>query len=650
MRATSSGWSSRHAARVERELVLARGSDVRGRVLDARTRAPIAGARVGTGLSDDETYGLVRTDDDGRYRIAGGVERTTRVLHAVAPGYALGRQRTGRPTIDFFLEPGAQARGRVLAPDGSPIEGARVSAHAYSDGPGARWLDSVDSAVTDVDGIFRLGGLAAKRSHDLWIVTPAGPHLHRQIVNPSLAVPIELGDLVVAAGATVTVMLRDAGGVALRQHEAVLSRLEPGGRAHRSHQRVVAALTNDLGRASFTSVAPGTYVLRVNLPGAGGDIRSFRPIVTVPPHEAHVVASFDTGTLRSRLRALDEDGAPIADLQIAAFYGPSHVEAYLAGHVLGGGTTDANGWLDLHVPPGAPFNVYTWTAGHERTPIPIPAGVSEHEVVFHAAAAFSGRLLDRAGRPIADARIRITGEGRDEVVLTTDRDGTFRRRLPKGERVTARFEGEVLDPVSRNPKLIPFEAERPALLSDAQKVVLKVRSVPTREVLEVRVLAPNGDALAGWTVRAIGVDAGATTDHDGVARLENLYGLPCDIAVDWTPSRDRPWLVPATRVVPDGQRIEIRLVAGRPVDGRLVFPDGTPAAGGTVSRFLTPPAPPLAYPVDPAGRFFFVVTKTATHVSLKGRATDAQGRAHAMARWQDVSTGSGHVTVMLDSP
>ncbi len=125
------------------------GFEIGGRVTDPDGR-PLIGARVATahlGLAGH----FVTSGQDGTYSITSAQPGRRRYsMTASHPGYAaksLWVDGGGkRAQADFALARGATVEGRVVAPDGSPVQGAHVRVARITD-------------VTTADGSFRLADL-----------------------------------------------------------------------------------------------------------------------------------------------------------------------------------------------------------------------------------------------------------------------------------------------------------------------------------------------------------------------------------------------------------------------------------------------------------------------------------------------------------
>lgn len=162
-------------------LALAPPCTVRGEVVDADSRAPIAGARVSAGpstpwpdaLADATTPPAVRADHAGRFEIA-GVPAGRIDLRAASDGHVSQRAgpfaaTTQSPPMVIELSAEASLSGRIVDPTGRALAGAELqimppatdatdfAALVAAAAPRSAEAPSVRSAP---DGRFRIGGLA----------------------------------------------------------------------------------------------------------------------------------------------------------------------------------------------------------------------------------------------------------------------------------------------------------------------------------------------------------------------------------------------------------------------------------------------------------------------------------------------------------
>jgi len=129
---------------------------INGQVIDAVTRAPVAGATVKIGDSS------VRTGRDGRFsldKVASGEHR----IVTSKPGYVTDEQtvvadeKNSVPDVTVRMTAAGVISGRIVDDEGRPVRGAPVEALAYGYTNGHRQLVTRgNSATTNDRGEFRL--------------------------------------------------------------------------------------------------------------------------------------------------------------------------------------------------------------------------------------------------------------------------------------------------------------------------------------------------------------------------------------------------------------------------------------------------------------------------------------------------------------
>jgi hypothetical protein len=139
------------------EVPLVRGRDVRGKVVDATTGRPVAGAVVRGYWGETR---LLRTGPDGGFLLP---RFWFRAFQVRAPGFAVRTHQlpedAGSPGVSeetVRLEPGFVARGRLTDLDGRPLAGARLRI-LTSDPAGDRSISA--GPYTRADGAFVFVGL-----------------------------------------------------------------------------------------------------------------------------------------------------------------------------------------------------------------------------------------------------------------------------------------------------------------------------------------------------------------------------------------------------------------------------------------------------------------------------------------------------------
>ncbi len=327
----------------------------------------------------------------------------------------------------------------------------------------------------------------------------------------------------------------------------------------------------------------------------------------------------DPGTLD--VRAVDGDGAPVAD---------AHVDAWI-GRTRLAGTTDGDGtWHDETVPPGSAKLRATAPDGREGEagPVAVSPGASTHVLVVLApAVALGGRVVDaRSGLPVEGAEVDVARPGRGVSFGTTGPDGTFGPAVagPAGARVlvAARAPG-------RRPTLLPvvLAAGAPAMevrvpLSEASDVAGRVVDDEGRPVAGARVTTTSDGVLD----RA---PPGVTTDEQGRFALPPpgppAPGRRVSIVAEGPEGRAALSLRPDETV----SDVVLVLVPGATVQGRVVDGEGR-ALAGVVAR-LEPVWGRLPDRGRPGARTSLLLSMSGSDAGFPTASTDAEGRFEVRA-------------------
>lgn len=193
---------------VAADIDLPRGGSVAGQLVDGRTGAPIAGARISASMTDYPSAAPVAIDvttDNGAYAISGlppvpidlAVEPPSGRPYVPAAGATVDALRVdgGSAIVDkvIRLQLGAEIRGRVLDDAGEPV--ARASVRAVGCSP-----TCPPEALSDVTGGYRLVGVAPGAGVRVEAVAGQGLlsrwFLGADPAAPATAVDVDAGDLV----------------------------------------------------------------------------------------------------------------------------------------------------------------------------------------------------------------------------------------------------------------------------------------------------------------------------------------------------------------------------------------------------------------------------------------------------------------------
>ncbi len=224
------------------ELALEPAFPVAGRVLDARTGAPIAGAEVALWTYAERD--TVTTGADGTFRHPRFPARApAQQLAARAAGYGVAVRYlrigpdggwkisahsaneeslagTGTPWVELALVPELVVRGRVLDERGQALAGARVSAEGFFHALASVATRDHVEGRSDATGRFELAGLRSDIGHSLLVEAPGRAGLLREL--ESGATRLEAGELVLTRETVLAGAVVDPDGQPMADVEVVL--------------------------------------------------------------------------------------------------------------------------------------------------------------------------------------------------------------------------------------------------------------------------------------------------------------------------------------------------------------------------------------------------------------------------------------------
>jgi protocatechuate 3,4-dioxygenase beta subunit len=594
-------------------IALARGRTITGRVTDAETGTPIAGARVGMNWVLDHP---VTTGADGTYVLPGWTGQGIRDVHALAAGYGRGQTVVGAASVvDFALVKGDTAVGRVIGPDRAPIAGAVVAVVGSARGDREQVI-STAGGTTAPDGRFALAGLRRDLPHTL-VVMAAGHGRTLVDFDPRTGGPgrIDLGDIALPLGRTLSGRILRHDGTTVSDVQIVLKganadrgRLREGGKAiedswYGSTEEATAAAD---GRFAFIDLAPGTYGIEAWTPG----MTSRHVTVKVPADAdpAPVEIRFDPGRT-IRITVVDDEGKPVPSAYIFASEGSGPFNQVTRLDAQGTTTllvTDSLTSIVVHPPDERSEDARRFLPWSPE--FPVTPETREIRCVLKRGVALAGRVVGPDGAGVALAGVEVWSRGAFVTSLIADDEGRFEATVsPHDGPYALRLDGSAGGwQALRDAGLTGSVDDVPA---GATGVVVKARPVARDHVQVVRVRDPDGRPVEGATVRAFwALEAGkatATTDAAGVATLAGLPDLPCAWRAE--PGSGEGDLLPTrgTRTLPSDVPVEIALRRGVRVRGRVVLPPD--AAGQSVHIDLMQVSSGRRLTVDPAHPDFSAV-------------------------------------------
>jgi hypothetical protein len=250
---------------------VAAGVSLRGRVIDAVTRDPLAGAEV----TDSWTFTrIVRSGADGRFVLPGLTDEHGCVIHARARGYAtFTANLTGTlgNEAEVALVRGAEVIGRCVTDDGAPVVSAYVALgasfrHGGAGGVHTDWI----RAVLGVDGRFVASGLRPDQHYWLYAgCRDLGTRVYALPRRLAAGERLDVGDVNLRPAGGIEGCVVDERGepwsdteVSLRGSNADSQRLLASRAAEEVAQFMTTrSRTDQRGVFRFTDLAAGTYEL-----------------------------------------------------------------------------------------------------------------------------------------------------------------------------------------------------------------------------------------------------------------------------------------------------------------------------------------------------------------------------------------------------
>jgi protocatechuate 3,4-dioxygenase beta subunit len=585
--------SSEPSAAVQFTLPL-RAAKLAGRVLDAASRQPIAGALV---WPADDLAAFTRSDPQGRYQVREpdlSPGRRDAQLVATADGASfavddlvrLGSSRTRseaglRPGPTLYLRPAATVVAKVTDEKGRPLEGAetRIKSNFHP------FL-----ARSDAQGTLRLKLAGARDPAELLTThpdfLPARSWLGSLAIRGDRPVKVVLRR---GARASATIVSQDGQPVAGAQ--GILSPW-PWPDAEDT-DRKLQALSDGRGLLAFTGVLPGKYNLLVR---AEGRAPPCVPGVAVRDSgEAQNLGVFRLepgGVLEGRV--VDPRNRPIAAAIVSSrdpWCGPESEAWYrMEGEVVVTGADGRFSLTALRSGSQAQLSIAKpGYAGKDLGAVEVPAREPLTIVLeLSSSRRVSGSIRDERGVPVREAHLTFYTEAMKEWLLGEVGMLTLPVYDPEG-----RFELEVgapgaviLDVVARGflAKKVDFEVPPEG---DVENLEIVLQSAPF--VVVGQVTGPGGEPIAHADISAHKTEPNGAvrsltfqpvTDSGGRYRAEVLSEGVWSFSVIHQGYRK---VSQELEVKAGENRLDFRLERGLEVEGEVVDSSGEPVPGASLS-------------------------------------------------------------------
>lgn len=552
---------------------------VTGRVTDALTRKPIAGALVWSGLPPERPP--VRTGADGKFRLPvppGG----TPWIGVAAPGYQLpDRQPARTGTVAVALQPAATVRGQVVDSSGAPVAGAVLHIQ-----PGPSRVRSLSSLAfmpifrTRSDGSFLFADLVPGGTYKLFAKHPGHGLTEVQVRTPPAGGKPALPErIVLGSGITATGRVVDEAGDPVEGAEVTMIGAESP-----VYGDVFQDASKTSGVFSIPHLMPGPFSLTVRRAGFAA---LWRDGVQVPEGEAR----FDVGELVLKAgaaiegRVTDERGRPVEGAEIllsSEMESLNSLSMFRGEEAASDIRTGPEGRFRIDgLEPGRSYDVFARHSDHPPATvrgIKAPTADPVH-VEFEVSRNLSLRVVGPEGEPVPDAEVQTLEEG-----LATASAGSLGRTNSRGElrkgglkpgaldlEVTARGYRDtrwrgVQIPRERDPDPVTVALERAPVL-EGRALDEEGNPVPDAEI-NIRPKVLDGDIMLRLMLKR------PSTDSEGRFRIDGLA------PGEYTVSAQIPGTSRRTqsevRLGSEAVRVDLVFERGAEVSGRVLDEAGDP--------------------------------------------------------------------------
>ena len=549
-----------------------------GTVLDAKTGAPVTGARLSTNEHADPRG---TTDASGHFELrmwsARGVVQLLVQAEGYVPAWVDHRAYAKRP---IELAPASGFRGRVLTRQGHAASGALVF--------GVRKGASGDQRLpqhtyTDARGRFDLGGLRKGRCTLRAYLRGHGRATRTETLYKTRQ---DLGDWTLATRCKIRGTVVAGDGQLAPGQWVQLSSTDDS--LHLNRSVLGNRRTDDRGRFVLPDLEPGRYRLKV------GEREGATTELAVELTDARPIRTLDIqipATRQVTLYAVDLADEPVSGVRVTARGedGTKTMEQ----------TTDEAGQAVFDLPWSVQEFVVAEGDPHgrrHRCAVAAAHDITDVTLVVTRALAVDGRILDVEGEPIANARIEFdTDTGRSgwthselgghfsidlfpEEIATVHYTKPYEVKRPVPEDLPV---DEYLDAVRASLEPDYWHARAEGVRASDGDLLLRAETIVRDQRLAVRLVSPEGRPVPGvrlYLSKRNQIGQYRSTDADGRAHFVRQPPLVMTLHCSaWLGSATQPWIAPdPKKVTPAGQEIELCMLPGLPLEVHVRRSDGSP--------------------------------------------------------------------------
>ncbi len=562
-------------------------AEIAGRVTDAATGSPVAGAMVWNRPGEQTQSGPT-----GAFLLRAWLYRGQAQVGIVADGYqattamVTAERLRSADGVDIALTPSALLSGDVVDASGSPVAGAwlwvqpSAASGGWTIGPGA-W-----KATSASDGSFFIAGVASGHAYNLH--AEANGYARRTLAIPAApeGATRDTVRVILVRGRRVHGIIADTQDAPIPGAEVALQPVAATGDGGYSWDATArkTSVTDARGAFEFPGTRAGRHELTANHPD---HVRVLATAFDVPSGEG----AEDVGTLTLEVGAAiegivrDFQRRPVAGAQVKVHQDnidhrrPHDPEIRAA-------VTDTDGTFRIGGLRAEPANLVVEAEGYERFEMAAvrPQAGSLIEVQLGEGARLVGRVLDADGEGVANAYIWLRLERNPSISRTawstdprrhearTDGDGRFHFDAVGAGPWSVEVGGEQLTEDVGAIRLRPGEEREIELRLRAQGrlagVVTDTYGAPVAgaEVL-VQTLDPTGQLT--------GTHHGARADAGGAYEAHRVPSGPARVVARHPDYRDG---VREVVIKPGTNEVDLELRPGWEISGSVTSADGLPVA------------------------------------------------------------------------
>ncbi|HET9227956.1 MAG TPA: carboxypeptidase regulatory-like domain-containing protein, partial [Thermoanaerobaculia bacterium] len=554
---------------------------VTGKVVDAQTGKPVAGALVWGGLPPD--LPPVRTGEDGAFRLP--LPKSRRSFGVAAAGYLLSEAGPGQPEkpVTVALKKAARVQGQVVDSEGAPVAGVflQIRPVPFQDQrlSSLRYLSEL---LSRADGSFSIPGLLPGGVYKLSASKPGHGKMEVEIRTAPAGRPTPSARVILGTGVTMIGRIVDETGKPVEGASVDLLQDDPTG--------FLQAVSDASGVFSIRGLAPGQYQLAAVRKG-------FSPITHSGVLMPEGPARLDLGDITLKAGAaiegkvIDAEGRTVEGAEVQASKTQEEMNFLSLGNQQADVVTFSSKDGHFQIRDLEPGLRYSVSVRHPDYPPESLSGVEAPTaepvtIELQPSRTLSGRVVGPDGEPVPDAEIMLvtqTGFGSyvGGMLGRTDSAGDFRGSGLRPGAIDLQISAPGYQKTAWRGIQIPRDRDpEPVIINLERGGILEVRAVDQEgnPMAEVRFhISPKARPVGGMFMGGL---FEPVSGADGTFRVTGLP--PGEYNVFAHASQLGRSVERTVRAGSGVTRVDLLFERGVEVSGRVVNDDGQPIPSASV--------------------------------------------------------------------